>query len=306
MLLFSVFLICNFACLCSAIYVSHPSQKRATNTTTLQPYRGLHGSAKRGLQQEAPATESATDGGKSKPIAWIHLGPFKTASSHLQSHLRQSAAYLDSFNLMYHRNCDGSELVDIKKSSCIANCLQGMEDCWICYLCFASNAANEGRNILFSAENLSTLTPILVLTLKNQLGVYNFDVRVIAVYREFTQLLFSHYVFMCNYPVYTGGYLGGDRTLEGFLPFLFEFFPVRGGHEYPYNFKLMLDTWIDVLGRESVTVIDYYGVLQSTSTDIIEVVLCDVIQVNIIYFLCFVHFVMLYFLRPTFLCAGSY
>jgi hypothetical protein len=284
MLLFFIYLFLyavNYACLCSTTYVSHPSQERATNTTTLQPYRGLQGSAKRGLQQqEALPTESATDGGKSKPIAWIHIGPHKTASTHLQSHLHQSAAYLDSLNLYYHRACDGSKM-GIKDTTCIRECLLGTADCWKCYLCFANNAANEGRNILFSSENLAFSTPIMVLRLKNQLDE-RFDVRVIAVYREFTQLLFSHYVFMCINPVYVGGYLGGDRMQEGFMPFLFEYFPVRGGDEYPYNFKLMLDVWIGVLGREKVTVIDYYGVLRSTSKDMIQVFLCDIIQVNIL------------------------
>lgn len=213
-----------------------------------------------------------------KPIAWIHIGPHKTATTHFQSHLNKENELLRPFNVEYHRKCDGSS-IGLKSTGCINGCTAGKYECWDCYLCFADGASKRGNDIILSSEDLSVLNMEQIKVLQFQLEGSGFTVRILTVYRELTQLLFSHYIFMGNHPWFNDGYIGGDRAIVSFLSFLFKFLPVHGGIELPYNFQLMVDTWISVFGTETISIIDYYGSIRA-NRDIVDIFLCDIAKIT--------------------------
>jgi hypothetical protein len=219
------------------------------------------------------------------PTAVIHVGPYKTGSTSFQNFLFHSHKYFANQSYYFIGNCTKAHRIITEKlkgfheSDAFQQKL-GYQDCSISFRelnHFLIHHLHSQHNVIFSAEDFSSLDSTEIIRLQEMLNGYK--VKIILVYRQWINFVYSYF----------------NQQAKSFhaIPF-FEYFLSQDHSPHapsspnsaPRADPLLLSSFYDRLianykatfRPENVFVIDYYGMM-SRKKEVIEVIVCEILSI---------------------------
>jgi hypothetical protein len=200
--------------------------------------------------------------------AYIHIGPHKTGSTHVQSFISDHAAELAQANVYWPADGRGTVFKPKRLSSFARALISGdqqrikqEEQVFL----FIKRSRDLNRNIIISAEALGVLNTTGVQALRSIFEGY--QLRIIFGYRNPVSMMVSTHYELNKIP-------GDFRTT--FATYLLETLSRPARH---LQVLTMLDTFTDVVGMSHMYIIDLAGASQN-GADITYVIICQIARIH--------------------------
>eukprot|EP00981_Chlorochromonas_danica_P001464 scaffold310_cov174-Ochromonas_danica.AAC.3 len=192
---------------------------------------------------------------------YIHIGPHKSGSTHIQTVLTRLAA-----NLSQHGVCWPAE--DAKLFHPLAFKLSNNEHLNSELFAGINNCLSHHPITIISSETFVRLKPESIRHLRDLFASQDVQIRIVAVYRDWFMRLYSaygefakrSYSKLCTFPY--------------FLSVIFE----PGTRGFRSNDIEILKKYEDVFGYDALTIIDHAGA-SATGKDIAAVLICEILKV---------------------------
>lgn len=203
------------------------------------------------------------------PHAIVHIGPHKTASTHIQAELLSLHKELESVNYYWPTRRDGAP-VAVKGLASFAFALKGTlkvadpAQQIATMSSFFQESLALNRSIILSSEEFDDLNKTQVMALQKHLQ--GFNVTIVFVYREFLGQLISRH-FQSNRFEHSAVHF--SKSFSGFL------FAMLGNLLPSLNSLAILDTYAAVFGAENLRIIDLLG-SKAAGQSLMHVLLCEV------------------------------
>jgi hypothetical protein len=193
---------------------------------------------------------------------FLHIGPHKTGSTHIQSYLVRHWTELEKDHVCLPLQTQGYSKDfsvisrEVRANNSRADHFLNMKKC-----------LEKGMNVVISSEDLAGLSLDVIRTFKSLIytaatGI-DIEVKVILYYREWLNSLYSIYseVAKSNHPHTTS------------FPEYFMVAEWGAG----FNYDAALSNYNAVFGEENIVVVDYYGA-ETAKKDIAYVFVCEILQ----------------------------
>ena len=194
---------------------------------------------------------------------YIHIGPAKTGSTHIQNYIGANKAILMSNNICWPAQWGGKALYTVtnivrEKDSPHLN---AMRDC-----------LSKNMSVLISAESLSSLSLKETGTFKqlmtDHFTKYSPDFKVIIYYREWLNFIHSFY-------------LEEAKRNKSFGANSFSEFMIARGNLWAniahYDIQTVTSIYVSTFGMDNVVLVDYYGA-EAAAKDIAYIFVCDILR----------------------------
>jgi hypothetical protein len=204
-----------------------------------------------------------------KPQAIVHIGPHKTSSTRIQAFVARFVKELEDANIYWMQeklNPEPNSDNMIKHLSLFAYALRRHTDPFGTIpkmKAFFENSLANNRSIIISSEELDQCLLEEVKLLRDMLT--GFDVKIVFVYREFL----SHMVSL----QFEFGRLEHHSNFS--TPFSSHLFKNMDRVPSILDPAQVLQPYEAVFGRDSVVIVDLYGV-NAAKKDIAHVVVCEI------------------------------
>jgi hypothetical protein len=199
---------------------------------------------------------------------FVHIGPHKTGSTHIQTYLEENWQSLEKENI-----CIPSSIHSAKNFASLADSFAYYPADNIPELPEfkeIQNCLQKKMNVVISTENFSGLQADKVATLKNWLEKaaqgQEVEVKIVLYYREWLNYMYSLYFEMQKQFQNTG------------VTTFSEFFTMNNVTADVYSYEFKAQNYIKTFGEDSMIIVDYYGV-ETAHKDIAYVFVCDVMGV---------------------------
>jgi hypothetical protein len=202
---------------------------------------------------------------------YLHIGPYKTGTSHVQSFFHANRHAFKEHNLCWPGGdrlegvqFDTSKLfislvrrvIGVEGNGDLSPFHSGFEECF-----------SSGMNIFASSEAFSVFNPkdlakfaeFLKTTAKGK----QFEVKVIVTYREWLRHTYSTY----SEREKTEGKVFGLNSFAEFLVF--------PDVDYRKTLDRTIQVWVNQFGAKNVKILDYYGV-EASHKDINHIIICEI------------------------------
>jgi hypothetical protein len=202
-----------------------------------------------------------------KQTVYLHAGPAKTGTTHVQSFVHYNRHKIEEENLCWP--AEGKTHSDVKTFDGLATRFGSPNPDLSSYTPRIEKCINRNMNILISGECFGSMSKSSLQRVKDYfhhlMNNRPYDMKVIITYREWLQLSMSGYA----QAIKQHGKVGNKNNFMDLMIF--------SKDDY-YSFPAVVERWIGVFGRENVIVIDYYG-LEGSHTDITYAILCEIAKV---------------------------
>jgi hypothetical protein len=198
-----------------------------------------------------------------KPVVFIHVGPPKTGTTHIQTYLMKHIRYLNSFKFCYP-----SAFLETEKAFRFLAFDLHMNKNLSAHKALINKCVVKQMNIFISAENLAPLNETKLEVLKT-LFPQGSTIYIIIAYREWLSRMYSHYTEEAKVNLYRAGPISS---------FLYEDYGNIVNSPLEYDMKHMVDRFVAVFGWNNTMVVDYHGVM-SSGKDLVYVFLCEIVKV---------------------------
>jgi hypothetical protein len=196
---------------------------------------------------------------------FLHIGPHKTGSTHLQSYLVHQRNELEKDHVclpFQNRNAKDFSVIsrEVRSNNSRADHFLNMRKC-----------LEKGTNVVISAEDLAGLSLRDIRTFKSLIytvatGI-DIEVKVILYYREWLNYIYSRYSEVAkvnqrgtvSFPEYFMG--NGDTT----------------GKPNDFSYTVAVRNYNATFGEKNMIIVDYYGV-EAANKDIAYVFVCEILQ----------------------------
>jgi hypothetical protein len=213
---------------------------------------------------------------------YIHIGPHKTGSSHIQefsvTHRSMLAAAGICFPFDIRRTRNSGPKTDNEKHEQ----LKYINNPWQLmlrntsnpkYLAHLAPCLKRNVDIFITSEIIASFSPYALSTLRNAFPP-TYEIYVIIVYREWLSRVFSQYSELCK------------RDVVIAEPFTYYMYHNYGelGPTSPYNYSFLINTVLDKLSskdgnKNNNYLIDYYGI-EAQGRDLAYGIFCDIMKVD--------------------------
>jgi hypothetical protein len=198
-----------------------------------------------------------------KPIVYLHVGPPKTGTTHIQTYLMKHIRYLNSFKFCYP-----SAFLETEKAFRFLALDIHMNRNLSAHKALINKCVVKQMNIFISAENLAPLNETKLEVLKT-LFPQGSTIYIIIAYREWLSRMYSHYTEEAKVNLYRAGPISS---------FLYEDYGNIVNSPLEYDMKHMVDRFVAVFGWNNTMIVDYHGVMSSRK-DLVYVFLCEIVKV---------------------------
>jgi hypothetical protein len=199
---------------------------------------------------------------------YVHIGPHKTGSTHIQTYLEENWQSLEKENI-----CIPSSVHSAKNFAVLAGSLDyypADEIPELPELKEIQNCLKKKMNVVISTENFSGLQPDKVVSLKNWLEKavqgQEVEVKIIFYYREWLNSMYSVYFEIQKQFQDTG------------VTTFSEFFTMNNVTTDRFSNEFKVQNFVQVFGEENMIIVDYYGV-EAAKKDVAYVFVCEVMGV---------------------------
>ena len=210
--------------------------------------------------------------------AIIHIGPHKTASSHIQAVINAERYFLENKNYFQpyvgHRNSPkkyarfASELLHMNTNTAAAAAVVVTSTTSQNKVKQMKNVINKMRsmnqNIIISSEDLSQISIDAMSVLKNDV-LHGFDITIIIILRNSLIRAVSYYRYLCsNDPA-----LKATEGFHDFRSFINQTSQVKG------YYSSIIQRYASLFGLSNILIIDYYGTI-AAQKDIAYTLICQI------------------------------
>eukprot|EP01039_Chlorochromonas_danica_P004497 gene4496-4932_t len=206
----------------------------------------------------------------SSRTVYLHIGPHKTGSTHIQTVLTLFQPHLSKLGVCWagnHTKAHHDFAKALKFNHPLNHSVESMTRIHSCL---------QQEHIILSSETFDELDVASIRRLEALLLRHNkspqegkLQIRVVAVYRDWFQCLFSAYVER------TKKSLSRLRSFSNFFTMRYD--SAREG--YGLDILGILRRYEEVFGLDALSLIDYAGT-EAAGKDIAEVLLCEIIRID--------------------------
>ena len=201
--------------------------------------------------------------GPKKQTIFLHIGPMKTGTTHLQSFIHANRQRLKTEKLCWpevhsYKSFNSLQL-DITDEKNLTEWVSPIQRCLM----------QAEQNTIISGETFSLMTSDSIIRTKEFLtnlandNKRNVEIKVILTYREWLRLAVSRYTELIR----DSGRVSNKNNFIDFLLF--------SASDFRQQYMTMIDRWSNVFGLENLIMIDYYGIV-ADEKDITEVIICEI------------------------------
>lgn len=200
-----------------------------------------------------------------EPTVYIHVGPPKTGTTHIQIYLLKYIKYLYQVNYCYPMNTIDN--TNEKTLSYLAMDLHFNKDLSK-HQYYINQCLQKKMNLFLSAENLASLNETKLIKL-NTLFPKNSKIFIIISYREWLSRIYSHYTEEAKSNLYRAGPISN---------FLYEDYGHISTAPLDYDMVALVTRYEKIFGSNNTIVLDYHGVIEE-KRDLVYVLLCEIVKI---------------------------
>jgi hypothetical protein len=206
---------------------------------------------------------------RSNPLKiFVHIGPHKTGSTHIQTYLEENWQNLEKENI-----CIPSSVHSAKNFALLADsiaCYPAEKIPELPEFKEIQNCLQKNMNVVISTENFSGLETDKVVALKNWLEKasqgHEVEVKIVFYYREWLSFMYSVYFEIQKQFQDTG------------VTTFSEFFTMNNVTADKFSNEFKAQNFAQIFGEENLVVVDYYGV-EAAKKDVAYVFVCEILGV---------------------------
>jgi hypothetical protein len=212
--------------------------------------------------------------------AYIHIGPHKTGSTHIQEFSVTHKALLENAGFCFpfytkkvrtklqKSHTDRERHAGIKKMNDVFNNLVTNESSTH-FAEFITPCISAQKNIFVTSEVLSVINAKALRTFKASFPP-NYDLEIIVVYREWLTRMFSQYTEQAKRSI---------SQTESISERIFHSYASVGKSPL-YNYTSLVENYAKEFQREKIHVIDYYGI-EEAGKDLTFAIFCEIMKLPV-------------------------